>query len=118
MSDARSGITPINELTGNISPKRKLAGRISSNNELSGEMNVGSVGVVDPDLVYQLIEEYLEENPPSSGVDFEPDATLKLENGILSVNTTDEMEADNTIPITSAGVYATVGNIEVLLKTI
>ena len=44
--------------------------------------------------------------------------TLVLQDGILSVNTTDKMEQDNTRPITSAGVYATVGNIEALLKTI
>lgn len=53
-----------------------------------------------------------------SGGSFTTDATLKLEDGILSVNTTNEMEQDNTLPITSAGVYATVGNIEALLKTI
>lgn len=52
------------------------------------------------------------------GVAFETDDTLKLENGILSVNTTSKMEQDNTLPITSAGVFATVGNIEALLKTI
>lgn len=46
------------------------------------------------------------------------DDTLKFEKGILSVNTTNDMEQDNTLPITSAGVYATVGNIEALLKTI
>ena len=51
-------------------------------------------------------------------MDFETDNTLKFENGILSVNTTDMVEQDNTLPITSAGVYTTVGNIEVLLKTI
>lgn len=52
------------------------------------------------------------------GVNFEVDRTLKLEDGVLSVNTTNDMEKDNTLPITSAGVYATVGNIEALLKTI
>lgn len=51
-------------------------------------------------------------------VDFKVGETLKLENGILSVNTTNNMEQDNTLPITSAGVFATVGNIEALLKTI
>lgn len=54
----------------------------------------------------------------TGGVDFEIDASLTLENGILSVNTTNSMEQNNTLPITSAGVFATVGNIEVLLKTI
>ena len=68
--------------------------------------------------VASSIEEYLKENPPSGGVQFETDHTLKLENGILSVNTTNRMEQDNTLPITSAGVFATVGNIEALLKTI
>jgi hypothetical protein len=53
-----------------------------------------------------------------TNVGLQTDETLKLENGILSVNTTDDMEQDNTLPITSAGVFATVGNIEALLKTI
>ena len=46
------------------------------------------------------------------------DESLKLEDGVLSVNRTNLMEQDNTLPITSAGVYATVGNIEALLATI
>lgn len=73
---------------------------------------------VSEEQIAAAVEKYLEENPIDSGVDFETDDTLKLENGILSVNTTMEMEQDNTLPITSAGVYATVGNIEALLKTI
>jgi hypothetical protein len=57
--------------------------------------------------------------PDSGGnVDFRTDETLILKDGVLSVNTTDSMEQDNTLPITSAGVFATVGNIEALLKTI
>ena len=52
------------------------------------------------------------------GVAFEVGESLKLEDGVLSVNTTNNMEQDNTLPITSAGVFATVGNIEALLKTI
>lgn len=47
------------------------------------------------------------------------DNTLKLsEDGVLSVNTTTEVEKDNTLPITAAAVHTTVGNIEVLLGTI
>ena len=52
------------------------------------------------------------------GADFETDETLTIKNGILSVNTTNQMEQYNTLPITSAGVFAIVGNIEALLKTI
>ena len=51
-------------------------------------------------------------------VDLDTDATLKVENGVLSVNTTNKMEQNNMLPITSAGVFAVVGNIEALLKTV
>lgn len=73
---------------------------------------------VSPEDVTKAVYEYLKENPVESGVSFETDATLSLKNGVLSVNTTNDTEADNTLPITSAGVFATVGNIEALLKTI
>lgn len=52
------------------------------------------------------------------GSSFKPDETLSLKNGILSVNTADSAQQDNTLPITSAAVSKTVGNIEILLKTI
>jgi len=52
------------------------------------------------------------------GVNFDVDETLKLEDGILSVNTAKKMEKDNTLPITSAAVYMEVGNINALLETI
>ncbi len=38
--------------------------------------------------------------------------------GRINVLTTNEAEQDNTKPMTSAGVYTVVGNIEALLKTI
>lgn len=44
--------------------------------------------------------------------------TLMLKNGVLSVNTTDVAETDNTLPITSAGVNTIVGNIGAILDTI
>lgn len=36
----------------------------------------------------------------------------------LEVNTSDTVEADNTLPITAAAVHTTVGNIDTLLQTI
>ena len=38
--------------------------------------------------------------------------------GRLAVQVAEEAEADNTLPITAAAVYAELGNIEVLLGTI
>ena len=52
------------------------------------------------------------------GMSFELDETLYLKNGVLGVNTTGDVEGNNTLPITSAAVHKTVGNIEILLKTI
>lgn len=54
------------------------------------------------------------------GVSFTTDDTLTLDpvTGVLSVNTADAVEKDNTLPVTSAAVYTTVGNIELLLSRI
>lgn len=73
------------------------------------------------------LEEYIakaEENGGGSdggggGTTFTTDETLTLsEDGVLSVNTTDTPEADNTLPITAGAVYTQLGNIEILLGTI
>lgn len=73
---------------------------------------------VSEDKIAAAVDKYLKENPPETGVQFETDDTLRLENGILSVNTADRAEQDNTLPITSAAVHTQLGNIETLLKTI
>lgn len=49
---------------------------------------------------------------------FIPDETLTIKDGVLSVNTADAAEENNTLPITSAAVYTEIGNINVLLETI
>lgn len=43
---------------------------------------------------------------------------IKIDGNVISVITTDEAEDDNTRPITSAGVYTQIGNINALLSTI
>lgn len=54
----------------------------------------------------------------SRDINLQPGSNITIENGIISVVTTDVAEADNTKPITSAGVNTIVGNIEELLKTL
>ena len=54
----------------------------------------------------------------NDGTIFTPDETLSLKDGVLSVNTAEEPDPNNTLPITSAAVAQTVGNIEKLLKII
>lgn len=63
------------------------------------------------------VAEYLKDHP-IEGTTFETDETLTLADGILSVNTADVVEEDNTLPVTSAAVNTTVGNINALLATI
>lgn len=43
---------------------------------------------------------------------------LDTETNTLSVDTVNAVEQDNTRPVTSAAVFTTVGNIEILLGTI
>lgn len=43
---------------------------------------------------------------------------LKINDGILSVDTVADVLRDNTKPVTSGAVYMEIGNIEVLLKNI
>lgn len=79
----------------------------------------GGGSTVTDEQIQEAVEKYFEENPiPGGGTAFEIDETLSLKGGVLSVKTTSEMEEDNTLPITSAGVYTVVGNIEALLGTI
>lgn len=58
--------------------------------------------------------------PAGSGGGYVIGSGLKLdgETNTLSVDTADQVEADNSKPITSAAVFVTVGNIESLLETI
>lgn len=76
------------------------------------------MGDVSQEQIQAAVNNYLDENPVEAGVKFKPDKTLKLEDGILSVNTADKVEKDNTLPVTSAAVYTEVGNINALLATI
>lgn len=73
---------------------------------------------VSDEQVEKAVTKYLDENPIDVGVNFTTDETLTLKDGILSVNTAHDMEQDNTLPITSAAVFAEVGNINALLETI
>lgn len=43
---------------------------------------------------------------------------LKVVDGALTVDAVDNFKGDNTLPMTAAGVQASVGNIEALLETI
>lgn len=87
----------------------KLAGEISDVREI--HCTLGQTGELAADM---QVEHYA-----AGGTAYKIGHGLKLdEDNTLSVDTADAVEQDNTLPVTSAAVAATVGNIEVLLGTI
>lgn len=88
-------------------------------NQLLARLNEMEQEVVSPEAIEKAVSEYLEEHPVEGGVTFTTDETLTLsKENVLSVNRAVVVEQDNTLPITSAAVYETVGNINALLATI
>lgn len=79
------------------------------------EMQVLDKGIVEAEVLAGVVNTG---GGGGGGVSFITDETLTLKDGVLSVNTAKEVEQDNTLPITSAAVYTTVGNISALLDTI
>lgn len=85
---------------------------------------IGDIKELDQYDANNVIEalEYLKNHgsgESGGGVNFTPGNALELTpDGVLNVLTADEVEEDNSRPITSAAVASTVGNIEILLKTI
>lgn len=76
--------------------------------------------ITEPDpnaVMFSEMEEYVEEVIEGVKIETDNHTIIYNEDGKLSVNTADEV-GDNTLPITAAAVNTTVGNIEVLLKTI
>lgn len=83
-------------------------------------------GEVSPEDIQKAVDNYLTENPISVDIATTEKAGIVTvgknlsitEDGVLSVDTTDSAEQDNTKPITSAGVNLVVGNINALLAII
>ena len=53
-----------------------------------------------------------------AGMSYQIGAGLKVEDGVLSVDTANAVEEDNTRPVTSPAVYTELGNVEALLANI
>lgn len=90
---------------------------ISINNNPPKPGPNGNWLIYDPDT-----GEYEESDiplPGGGGFGYEIGHGLKVTGtNTLEVDTATDVEQDNTLPITSAAVYTTVGNIEILLGTI
>ena len=72
-------------------------------------------GGVNDEEIAEAVALYMAEHPQATVTAGE---NVSIVDGKITVITTDEATADNTLPITSAGVHAQIGNINTLLETI
>ena len=80
--------------------------------------NLEDLTTADKSSLVAAINE-VHETGGGSGMNYRIGHGLKVTgDNTLEVDTAEEAEQDNTLPITSAAVYTTVGNIEILLETI
>lgn len=66
----------------------------------------------------ELVQDVIDNLPKISPYEIGSGLILDEASNTLRVDTATTVEEDNTRPITSAAVYTTVGNIEILLETI
>lgn len=66
----------------------------------------------------EIIEEVIKNIPEGNNYKIGSGLKVDEKTNTLSVDIANEAEADNTKPISSAAVFTTVGNIEILLGTI
>lgn len=86
--------------------------------EIAHELQDMEMEIADETTNAEMEIDFKGELVSGGGMAFETDETLTFKDGVLSVNTADVVEKDNTLPVTSAAVASQVGNIEILLKTI
>lgn len=94
--------------------REALAGKLDAN---QGAENANKALFVGSDG--KVIPKEIDAVSGKDGINFTTDETLTLsDENILSVNRAFSVEQDNTLPVTAAAVYETVGNINILLATI
>lgn len=98
-------ITAKGYLSGNITAKANLSGDITASGALGQTVVVGGT-ILRPATTTSL-----------GGIIVGDDLQI-TQTGVLSVTKANQVEQDNTHPITAAAVYTEVGNINALLQTI
>jgi hypothetical protein len=98
-------ITAKGYLSGNITAKANLSGDITASGALGQTVVVGGT-ILRPATTTSL-----------GGIIVGEDLEI-TQQGVLSVTKANQIEQDNTHPITAAAVYTEVGNINALLQTI
>ena len=101
----------MSELQGEILTLQKMSGSVSTPKSLSGNIGVKTINIGGTTEIPIATHDTI------GGIKIGDNLRIS-DDGVLSVETADAAEQDNTLPITSAAVYTAVGNIEVRLSTI
>ena len=87
--------------------EQQLRGVISAQAGLSGRLDAG-----------ETLRGTVEAGGSAGSMPYGIGPGLKVESGVLSVDTADAVEADNTRPVTSDAVYRELGDVESLLAAL
>lgn len=87
--------------------EQQLGGVISAQAGLSGRLDAG-----------ETLRGTVEAGGSAGSMPYEIGPGLKVESGVLSVDTAGAVEADNTRPVTSDAVYRELGDVEDLLSAL
>lgn len=87
--------------------EQQLGGVISAQAGLSGRLDAG-----------ETLRGTVEAGGSAGSMPYEIGPGLKVESGVLSVDTAGAVEADNTRPVTSDAVYRELGDVESLLAAL
>lgn len=113
------------QLNASLQGKKSLDGVVNKSNgfgyyaDLPDKPKINGVELVGDMTLKQLglIDQHTYATSQYAGV-VKVGENLKIDEGVLSVETTNDAEEDNTKPMTSAGVYVELGNINILLSKI
>ena len=87
--------------------EQQLGGVISAQAGLSGRLDAG-----------ETLRGTVEAGGSAGSMPYEIGPGLKVESGVLSVDTAGAVEADNTRPVTPDAVYRELGDVESLLAAL
>ncbi len=87
--------------------EQQLGGVISAQAGLSGRLDAG-----------ETLRGTVEAGGSAGSMPYEIGPGLKVESGVLSVDTAGAVEADNTRPVTSDAVHRELGDVESLLAAL